>query len=158
MSDSRWIDIEDDAASAAEHFRLAVALDEAGGFDVAGLEGYRARMAFMHSVQSAHTSLEATLLRILDLLNEERPSGDRWHQNLIRRVCREVTGAKARPAILSEELCGAIDETRRFRNLAVRNYERFRADQAAATVAAARIIVERFAAELAHFRRIIDGD
>ena len=52
----------------------------------------------------------------------------------------------------------ANDETRRFRNLAVRNYERFRADQAAATVAAARIIVERFAAELAHFRRIIDGD
>lgn len=113
-------------------------------------------MAFMHAVQSGHTSLEGLLLRILDILKEERPSGDRWHRDLIRRACRKLTGSAARPAILSEPLYEAIDETRRFRNLAVRNYDRFRIEKAAATVSAARVIADGLANEITLFMKAID--
>lgn len=158
MSDPRWIDVHDDAALAAEHFRFAVALFEAGGFEDGGLEGYRARMAFMHAVQSGHTTLEGLLLRILDVLKEERPTGDKWHRDLIRRVCRDIAGSQARPPILSEFLCEAIDETRRFRNLAVHNYDGFRADKASATVAAASLIAELLVAEITSFKEVADAD
>ena len=157
MSDSRWVDIEDDADVAAEHFRFAVAIYETGDFEAAGLEGYKSRMAFMHAVQSGHTSLEALLLRILDLLNEERPTGDRWHRDLILRACRAMTGSNGRPSIFSQELCAALDETRRFRNLAVRGYERFRIADAEATVAAARLIAERLVEETIRFKGVVDA-
>jgi hypothetical protein len=156
VSDPRWDDVVDDAASATEHFRAAVALYEAGGFEQPGLDGYRAAMAFMHAVQSAHTSLEGGLLRILDILQEQRPIGDQWHGDLVRRACREIAGENARPPILSPALCEAIDETRKFRNLAVRNYERFQIAKALPTVTAARLIAEDLMGEIARFRKAVD--
>lgn len=50
-----------------------MALSEAGGFDGAELDRYRAEMALMHAMQSAHTAAEAALVRILRILDEERP-------------------------------------------------------------------------------------
>jgi hypothetical protein len=157
VTDARWLDIQEAAATAKSHLGQAVDLYRAGGFSGNTLDAYRARMAFMHAVQSGHTSLEGVLLRILDVLGEARPTGEHWHQDLIKRACRSIEGANARPPILSRELCEAIDETRRFRNLAIRGYDSFDVAKAQQTVAAVQIVVARFVDELVLFRNAIDG-
>ena len=158
MTDERWLDIRETADGACGHFRQAIALYQVGGFAGDTLDAYRARMGFMHAVQSAHTSLEGAILRILDVLGEARPTGDQWHGDLIRRVCRPIEAASARPAILSAQLCAAIDETRRFRNLAMHGYDSFEAEKARRTVAAAQVILDRFPGEVRMFMDVIDGD
>jgi len=65
MTDARWIEIEKDLENAIGYFEKSIALFEMGGFEETGLSGYQAEMALMHAVQSAHTSLESGLLRIL---------------------------------------------------------------------------------------------
>lgn len=68
MSDARWLDVDDDIAEAITHFNNALSLVAAGKFDDLGLNGYRDRMALMHSMQLAHTSAEAGLpLRTISL-------------------------------------------------------------------------------------------
>src|SRR5712692_4731522 len=102
MSDARLIDIETDFAAASEHFAAAVALYELGGFAEPGLDGYRARIAFMHAMLAAHTSLESGIIRILEMVGEEKPTGEHWHADLVRRAGLERPGV--RPAVLDPEL------------------------------------------------------
>ncbi|MEO8715847.1 MAG: hypothetical protein ABI369_12615 [Acetobacteraceae bacterium] len=156
MSDARWIEVDGDFSGAARHFGRAAALHEAGGFDAPGLDGYRAQMAFMHAMQAAHTSLENGLLRILEMLGEERPVGGNWHADLIRRAARPLPGV--RPAILSEPLARAADEARRFRNLAVRGYESFDPRQSGPAIRAAEALSEGMAEALRLFRAAMDQD
>ena len=153
MTDGRWTDVAADFAAASEHFRSAADLYDLGGFDAPGLDGYRARMAFMHAMQAAHTSLEGGLVRILETIGEERPVGERWHADLIRRVGFERPGV--RPRILDAELAAAADETRRFRNGAVRAYD-FDPDQAKPAIEAARRLADRLAAALQQFVAVLD--
>lgn len=155
MSDGRWLDVEADLAAAVRHLSNGVLLYEAGGFDAPGLDGYRAAMAFMHAMQSGHTSLEAALLRVLDIVGEEAPTGARWHADLVRRA---AAVAATRPAILSAGLAAAVDETRQFRNLATRGYDSFVPRKALDAVEAARAIVLALAGEIAAFRRAVDPD
>ena len=153
MSDARWIEVEDDVSAATHHFRMAVKLHEQGGFDESGVDGYRASMAFMHAMQSGHTSFEKAMLRILLLLGEERPSGDSWHKDLIRRVSRDLPG---RPAILEADTARAADESRSFRNMATRSYDRFAIDRAEPAVAAAHLLAEKLQQAVLEFRAKID--
>jgi hypothetical protein len=83
VTDARRFEIDADFEAAIRHFRLAVSLYQRGGFDAPGLDGYQAEMALMHKLQSAHTSLEGGLLRILSMLGEERPAGENWHADVI---------------------------------------------------------------------------
>ena len=154
MTDGRWFDVDADIRAAVDHFQRSVALHGQGGFDTAGLEGYKAQMALMHSLQSGHTSLEGALVRILEMLGEERPVGDNWHADLIRRSAAPMPNS--RPAILSESLALAADETRRFRHIATRNYDNFRVEAALPTVEAARLLADGLAAEIAAFKDVID--
>ena len=156
MSDARWIEVFADCEDAVTHFSNGVRLYEAGGFEGDSLDAYRARMAFMHALQAGHTSRESALLRILDILNEERPGGEQWHRDLILRASIETMGRDARPAILSPELSARADETRRFRNLAMRNYGSFDATKAAPTVAAARELAKGLTQAITRFRDIVD--
>ena len=153
MSDARWIEIEGDFRAACTHFAGAVELFDAGGFDETGLSGYRTSMAFLHAMQSGHTSLEAGLLRILNLLGEERPQGEFWHRDLLRRVCRPVEG---RDAILPPDLCDHADETRRFRNVATRNYDNFQISMADPAVDAARFLAAHLLDCLSEFKTRIN--
>ncbi len=146
--------IDTDLENAIGHFEKSIALCELGGFDQTGLQGYQAEMALMHAVQSAHTSLESGLLRILEMLDEERPEGRNWHADLIRRVAREMP--RRRPAILSKELAAAADETRRFRHRATNNYDGFEIMDIDPTITAARKLVQRLRAEIAIFKSVID--
>ena len=86
MSDARWFEVDSDIEAAVGHCLRSVELYRKGGLDAPGLDGYQAQMALMHALQSAHTSLEGGLLRILEMLGEERPVGENWHMDLIRRV------------------------------------------------------------------------
>lgn len=156
MSDARWSEIAADFDGAAGHFRNAVALYELGGFEAPGLDGYRARMAFMHSMQVAHTSLESGLIRILELIGEEKPGGEQWHADLIRRAGMERPGV--RPAILGAGLAAAANRTRRFRHVAVRGYDSFEPEEAEGAVEAARKLAAGLSAVLEAFREALDPD
>lgn len=111
-------------------------------------------MALMHAVQSAHTSLESALIRILEMLGEERPIGDNWHSDLIKRVA--VALPSKRPAVLSAELARSADETRRFRHRATHTYDDFQVPHATPTIEAAELLANGLVAEILAFKNVID--
>ncbi len=154
MSDARWFEVEADIAAAISHFEKSVALYDKGGFDDPGINGYQAEMALMHALQSAHTSLEAGLVRIMEILGEERPVGESWHSDLIRRAGSTLPGK--RPAILGPAITRAANETRRFRHRATHNYDSFEVQETSGTIEAAKALAHGLAAEIAAFKAAID--
>jgi hypothetical protein len=154
VKDDRWLEIEEDFNGASHHFRLAVQLFKRGGFAEEGIEGYAAGMAFMHSMQAGHTSLENGLKRILVIVNEDLPSGESWHADLINRASKKT---QKRPAILSKVTSNFADETRRFRNVAVRSYDSFLPQYADVSVSAAESLSINLLPELKAFQALIDG-
>jgi uncharacterized protein YutE (UPF0331/DUF86 family) len=154
VSDARWFEVDADIGAATRHFALSVDLYRKGGFETSGLELYQAEMALMHAIQSAHTSLEGGLLRILEMLGEERPVGGNWHGDLIKRVASALPGK--RPAILDARLAAAADETRRFRHRAVHNYDTFRVREARRTIKAAELLAKELPAAILAFKQTID--
>jgi hypothetical protein len=96
------------------------------------------------------------LLRILEMLGEERPAGENWHADLITRVGVALPGR--RPAILPRDLAEAADETRRFRHRAVHNYDNFRVHEATRTILAAEALGNGLKDAIFAFRRAIDPD
>jgi hypothetical protein len=94
------------------------------------------------------------LLRILEMLSEERPVGEDWHMALIRRVATVLPGR--RPSILSMELADAADETRRFRHRAVHNYDSFRVAEIGQTIRSAELLASRLKAEIQAFGQAVD--
>ena len=155
MCDARWFEVDQDVAAAAGHLARSVELYDAGGFAGEDLDSYRARMAFMHAMQSGHTSLESALLRILNLLGEEAPSGRDWHADLIQRASRPIPG---RPAILPAAVAQAANETRRFRHVAMRNYGGFDPALARPAVQAARLLADGLPSVIVTFRQSMDPD
>lgn len=158
MSDARWLDVADDAADAALHFRNAGALHAAGRYGGGDLDSYRDGMALMHALQAGHTSAEQALTRIFRILAEELPTGEDWHRKLIERASRANGKAHPRPAILSPAVAADLDETRRFRNRATRAYGRFDAARVGPTLAAAARLATTFAADVERFEAAIDPD
>jgi hypothetical protein len=155
MSEKRWIEIDRDAASAVTHFSRAVQIADDPAFRADDLAGYTVQMAFMHAMQSGHTSLENALTRMLRLLGEDLPSGESWHADLIHRV---AVALPDRPAILPPDLAEAADETRQFRNRAVRAYDNFKPDRASPAIQAAADLAAGLIVAVTAFRQIIDGD
>lgn len=156
MTDARWLDVESDIAAAVRHFQSACDLHEAGGFDAEGLAGYRAQMALMHSLQSAHTSAEAGLLRLMRLLDEEIPQGEDWHYKLIERLRNAVVGDHERPAVLPDAVAKDLHETRVFRHRATHSYGEFDVSRAGPLLAAAGRLVTSFPNAIEAFKCIID--
>jgi len=149
-NEDRWDDVLDSARTAAEHFRAAGEIFDEGGLEASDVDGYRARMAFYHAMQSAHTALESALKRTLAALGERLPSGAEWHKALLRRAT-EPLGPGARP-ILDPELAAAVAETLGFRHFASHSFDTpFLDYKARPAVEAGRVIAERFESELAAF-------
>lgn len=153
MSDERWYEVESGAASAARHLGSAVRLYRAGGFDAPDLDGYRAAMAFQHAMRSGHTSPEAALLRVLDLLGEARPSGRDWHADLVRRASAALP---TRGPLFDADEAAAADRTRRFRRVAMRAYDGFQPDEAVRAVEAAERLAARLPAWVPRLRAALD--
>jgi hypothetical protein len=154
MTDARWIEIVDDIEKAIFHFRSSIALSDAGGFEGDGLDGYRNRMALMHSMQSAYTSLEAGLERILELLDEEKPIGSDYHAALLRRLHLPIGGK--RPAFFEEKLYAAVDEARRFRHVARKSYDDLDIERAQPALVAVKTIVAELAIAVSGFRQKLE--
>jgi hypothetical protein len=154
VSDGRWFEVDSDIEAALRHFRQAAALYQEGGFDAPGLAGYRATMAIMHALQSAHTSLESALVRILEMLGEERSVGENWHADLIKRVAAVRPGT--RPAIQTARVAKAADETRRFRHRATHNYDDFEVEEVIPTIEAAMILANELDTTILRLKDIID--
>ena len=138
MTDARWLDVEDDFAAASRHFANAVLLFEANGFAGEELEAYRARMALMHALQSGYSSVEAGLVRVLEIIGEELPVGADWHAVLIRRFSRARNGDAPRPALINAAIARDLDEARRFRHRAMHAYDDFEVERARPTIEAAK--------------------
>jgi hypothetical protein len=154
--DARWFDVEAEVADAVDHFTKAVELYELGGFEDLSLRGYQASMALMHAMQSGHTSLEGALVRILTILEEAPPSGERWHEDLVRRAGASLSGELARPAILPPEVVRDVEETRRFRNKAARGYNSFDPARARPALEAASRLAFSLQPAISRFRASID--
>lgn len=156
MSDARWLDVDDDLRSAVGHFARSVEIFERGGFSNDDLQAYMARMALMQAMQSGYTSLESAFERILEILEEEKPTGPNYHTDLLRRLGREIPGN--RPSLIGGDLAMAIDEARRFRHVARRSYDNFHVEAASSAVKAAGIIRDQVGAVVSAFRQTIDPD
>jgi ribonuclease HepT-like protein len=153
MSDARWFEIDTAIAAAVRHFSWAVSFFGKIPGTSAIEDRHLVEMAFMHAMQSGHTSLEAALVRILDICGEALPTGANWHADLIRRAANPVLN---RPAILSATVAQAADLTRRFRNIAVHAYDSFDYTQAREAVESAALLVSLLSSEIARFRQAID--
>ncbi len=114
---------------------------------------YGFEMGFMHAMQSGQTSMEAALLRILDLCGEEAPTGPRWHADLMARASGAVG---ARPAIFGAEASKAASETRQFRGIAAHAYDNFDRTRAVPAVVSAAVLASLLPAEIARFRQAVD--
>ncbi len=153
MSDARWFEVEVAITAAVRHFTGATQLfarlpDLHDPLDAYGLE-----MGFMHAMQSGHTSLEAALLRILDICGEEPPSGARWHADLIARASHALP---TRPVVLGDAAARAANETRQFRSIAVHAYDSFDRTRATKAVESATLLATLLPSEVARFRQSVD--
>jgi hypothetical protein len=155
MVDARWTDVDLELQESIKHFQWATQLFEQNQFNESDLEGYKARMAFMHAMQSGYTAFENGLLKILSILDEVHPSKiETGDAVLINRVAREITGS--RPAILSSDTARYADELMRFRDIAGSGGSSFRPFDAEHAVAAARKLIDRILPEIYSFRTAMD--
>ena len=154
MTDARWLEVFDDMRWSVEHFGRAGEIARLGGFEGPALEPYKSRMALMQAMQAGHTSLESGLERILDILGEAKPVGASYHADLVHRAAREVPGS--RPPIIDKPLARAIDETRRFRHIARKNYNMFEISEAGRALEAAAEIHQSLLGAIEDFRSRIE--
>jgi hypothetical protein len=159
MSDSRWSDVEADVEQALMHFGMAIEIFEAGGFDDAGVEGYKATAAFKQGMDAGYTAVERAIEGILNILGEEPPAGRDFHKALLDRVTRPLTGDHARPAIFDEDLKQELLEALRMRHRVRHStYDEFIPHKAEPSVDAARTIIGRLRDAIATFKKTIDPD
>jgi hypothetical protein len=141
-ADPRWTVLTRHRDAAVRDLGLAVRLWDARD-DVAAGGGDAAAMlekAVQEALQDGYVSFEKAAEHVLDLVQEPKPEGRRWHENLLTMV---TAPTNRRPA-LAPTLTDALDELRRFRHVAVHGYDNFQIERAAPAIAAAR----RAAAEL----------
>jgi hypothetical protein len=157
MSDSRWSDVEADVEQALKHFRMAIEIFQAGGFDDPGIEGYKSISAFKQGMDAGYTSVERAIEGVLSILGEELPTGRDFHRVLLDRVTRPLSGEHARPAIFDEHLKHDLLEALRMRHrVRHSSYDEFIPQKAEPSVEAARNIVASVRAAIVAFRKKID--
>ncbi|HHY94936.1 MAG TPA: hypothetical protein GX513_07990 [Firmicutes bacterium] len=77
------------------------------------------------SLHDFYTAMERVFGHIASIVDGALPSGQDWHQELLRQMAGERPGV--RPAVISEDTLLALDEYRRFRHV-VRNIYAFQFD------------------------------
>ena len=95
-------------------------------------------------------------MRVLRILGEQPPTGEDWHKKLIERLSKSNGADHARPALLSPAVAADLDETRRFRNRAMRSYGGFDARLAEPSLRAAKRLSTNLAVDVAHFKALVD--
>lgn len=154
MSDARWHEAGNDVRSAVRHFSMAIKLREKrGDCSKDDFEECQVSMALMHAMHAGHTSFEKAKMRILDMLQEGKPTGESWHTD---PTCRVSHALQDRPAILDPDLGKAADETRAFRNIANRGYDTFSLERCTPAISAARVLMRGLPEATSGFRRLVD--
>lgn len=77
------------------------------------------------NLHSFYSGIERTLELIADVVDQTKPSGARWHDELLRQMAAEMPGV--RPAVLSLQARDQFDRFRGFRHV-VRNVYAFSLD------------------------------
>lgn len=78
-------------------------------------------LALAFAIERYYTALETTLVRVLRCLDGDVPSGERWHQEILRAASVEVAGL--RPRLLTSETVSELRELLKFRHLARHGYD-----------------------------------
>lgn len=77
------------------------------------------------SLHDFYTGVERIFRHIASMIDRALPTGQDWHQELLRQMAEERPGI--RPAVISDETLDFLDEYRRFRHV-VRNIYAFQFD------------------------------
>jgi hypothetical protein len=154
MSDARWIEIQANVASAVKHFTDARRFYDVGASARDDDMQQMAAMAFMHAMLAGHTSLEESFKRIMGLVDEEPPVGENWHADIVKRMSLPLEGL--RPAFLTADLLPHVQQTRKFRHVAVQTYDDFNWNDAKASVESADIIARSIAPAFERFQVQLD--
>ena len=78
-------------------------------------------LALAFQVERWYTAAEAMLLRLLRALDGDAPAGPTWHQDVLRAAAVAIEGG--RPALLTRDALGEMQELLKFRHLARHGYE-----------------------------------
>ncbi|MCS6911111.1 MAG: hypothetical protein NZM11_11200 [Anaerolineales bacterium] len=102
------------------------------------------------NLHSFYAGLERVLELIVGEVDQVRPSGPNWHQELLRQAATPVP--RLRPPVLTDSTRDALDRYRGFRHV-VRNIYAFQldAEQIAPLVRNLPAVFERITAELTRF-------
>ena len=77
------------------------------------------------NIHGFYSGLEKLFQQIASAVDDFKPTGAEWHQELLKQMATELTNV--RPAIISKEMMDKLDEYRRFRHI-VRNVYTFKLD------------------------------
>ena len=77
------------------------------------------------NLHNFYNGIERILEIIATVIDKKIPEGDKWHQNLLQQMTKEISGI--RPAVISINSYEYLNEYRRFRHL-VRNIYAFELD------------------------------
>ena len=78
------------------------------------------------NLHSFYTALERVFELIAANVDQTRPKGDNWHQELLRQMASEIE--LVRPAVISKEVRNMLDEYQGFRHI-VRNVYSYQLSQ-----------------------------
>ena len=79
------------------------------------------------NLHGVYAGLERIFELIAGILDQSRPEGENWHQELLKQMAKDR--APVRPAVISESTCDRLEAYRGFRHV-VRNIYTFRFDSA----------------------------
>jgi hypothetical protein len=157
MKDARWNDVLESLRISKRHFDLAADMFVGGRVRSSNGDGYESVLAFLHAMQTGHGAFEDALMRTLDILEEQPPTGPGWHALLLQRCARELPGN--RPPIFGVELLAAAQETRGSRHIAMHVYDfTFDAQKAGRAVEAAKVPSANAVARIMEFGSRMDPD
>lgn len=67
------------------------------------------------NLQAAYNGLEVVFEMIAEEVDRRRPSGDKWHQQLLVQMTSQIDGV--RPAVISSDSCQNLNRYRSFRHV-----------------------------------------
>lgn len=107
------------------------------------------------NLHSFYTALEKIFELIATTIDQEKPQGENWHQELLRQMAVEIE--LVRPAVISKETRNTLDEYRGFRHI-VRNVYIFNlsATRMEPLVANLRDLFDNIKSEMEDFLRFLN--
>jgi hypothetical protein len=157
--DARWTDVQEYFCRAANHFKMSRMIFDTGGLDADDTNGYMARMALMHSMQTGYTVFEDGLKKIFTVIEEPITLGGdtwSWETALLARASKNIKSCHGRPSIFSPQFLEIAGRVRRFRHIAATDYDNFNTAEASGSVEAATLMAKNLMTEFERFREAMD--